>query len=90
MPHDSEPKFRRDYTKDQLRGRHHLTLTPASLNEAFLAECDRQRRVPSDMIRIILEDRYIKEVSVDVDVHYPKSVDVNPRSTTKSRKQEVA
>lgn len=50
-------KFKREFTKDQLRGKHHVTLTP-QLNEAFLHECDEQRRGPSDMIRIILEDRY--------------------------------
>lgn len=84
MTHASEPKFRREYTKDQLKGRHHLTLTPPELNETFLKECDRERRVPSDMIRIILEDRYASEVQ------YPKSVEVKPHGVVQPRKREVA
>lgn len=54
----AETKFRREYSKEQLRGKHHITLTPPELNEAFLRECDAERRVPADLIRIILEDRY--------------------------------
>jgi hypothetical protein len=84
MPHGNEPKFRREYTKDQLKGRHHLTLTPPELNETFLKECDRERRGPSDMIRIILEDRYASEV------HYPKSVDAKPHGGERPSKREVA
>lgn len=58
-------KFRREFTKDQLKGRHHLTLTPPELNEVFLRECDRERRGPSDMLRIILEDRYANKVRIN-------------------------
>lgn len=84
MPHANEPKFRRSFTKQQLSGKHHISLIPAELNMAFLSECDRERRVPADMIRIILEDRYASEV------HYPKSVDVKPHGAEQPRKREVA
>lgn len=67
MPRDKLPQFRREFTKDQRAGKHHATLT-TELNKYFLAECDKQRRGPSDLIRLILEDRYASEV------HYPKSI----------------
>lgn len=72
MPQESEPKYRRQYTKDQLKGRHHLTLQPSDLNEAFLEECTLKDRNPSDLLRVILKERYSSEV------HYPKSVEVKP------------
>jgi predicted anti-sigma-YlaC factor YlaD len=84
----TEPKFRREFTKDQLAGKHHAKLTE-ELNKAFLQECDAQRRGPSDMIRVILEDRYAAEI------HYPKSVEVEvdmtpPQRAERHRKREVA
>lgn len=65
-----EAKFKREFSKEQLRGKHHITLIPPELNEAFLQECAAERRVPADMLRIILEDRYSK-----VETHYPKTVE---------------
>jgi len=60
---DGDGMFKREFTKDQLAGKHHAKLTP-ELNKAFLLECDRERRAPSDMLRIILEDRYGEKVIV--------------------------
>jgi hypothetical protein len=84
MPRASEPQFRREFTKMQLRGKHHINIIPPELNKAFLEECEKQRRVPADLIRIILEDRYSAEV------HYPKSVDVHPHGFERPGKREVA
>ncbi len=84
MSHEAEtPKFRREFTKLQLRGKHHLTLTPPELNAAFLRECEEKRRVPADLMRIILEDRYTSVV------HYPKKVDVKPQGTSIDTKPNV-
>ena len=84
MSRTSEPKFRREFTKMQLRGKHHINIIPAELNKAFLAECEKQRRVPADLIRIILEDRYAAEV------RYPKSVEGKPHGGERTGKREVA
>jgi hypothetical protein len=84
MSRDNESRFARAYTKDQLKGRHHLTLTPPELNKAFLAECTKRDRVPSDLLRIILKERYSAEV------HYPESVEVSPRGGERTGKREVA
>ena len=82
--HAGGVKFKREFTKDQLRGKHHATL-PLDLNVAFLAECDAQRRGPSDMIRIILEDRYASEI------HYPNSVEAKPHGgEARPGKRDVA
>lgn len=88
MPVDNDAKFRREFTADQLKGRHHITITPPALNAAFLEDCARQRRVPADLIRIMLEDRYANEISEEV--HYPKSVEAKPHGGERSRKHEVA
>ncbi len=68
----------------QLRGKHHINIIPPELNQAFLEECEKERRVPADLIRIILEDRYLSEV------HYPKAIDVKPHESPKIAKREVA
>lgn len=83
MSHDSDLKYRRKFTKDQLKGRHHITITP-ELNMKFLEECEKERRVPADWLRIILEDRYSSEV------HYPKSVEGKPHGVERQDKREVA
>lgn len=76
--------FRREFTKDQLAGKHHAKLTP-DLNKAFLEECDKERRGPSDMLRIILEDRYSA-----TEVHYPNSVSAKPHVAERPHKREIA
>lgn len=80
---NNQGKFRRGFSKEQLRGKHHITLTP-ELNEAFLRECDAERRIPADLIRIILEDRYSRNK-----VRSPYSVDVQPRGGA-AQKRDIA
>jgi len=75
-------RFQPGFSKDAMRGRHFFTLRP-DLNEAFLVECATERRDPTDLIRIILEDRYSK-----VETNYPKTVEV--REDAKPTKRNVA
>jgi len=80
--------LRREFTKDQLAGKHHAKLYP-ELNKMFLDECGKLRRGPSDLFRIILEDRYY-----GTEVHYPASVEAKPhnneRRTRPRKNTEVA
>jgi hypothetical protein len=74
------PKFEREFTAEQLKGKYHLNLYPEALNQAFLDECRKWDRAPADLLRIILKERYTGE-----EIHYPLSVDVSPK-----RKRDVA
>ncbi len=67
----------------QLRGKHHINIVPPELNKAFLEECTLKDRVPADLLRIILKERYASEV------HYPKSVEGKPHGIERQEKREV-
>lgn len=64
-------KLRRGFTKNHLQGKHFFTLAK-DLNEPFLRECEKERRGPADLIRIILEDRYANAVG------HVKSIEIRP------------
>lgn len=68
----------------QLRGKHHINIVPPELNKAFLEECTRKDRVPADLLRIILKERYASEV------HYPTSIEVKPHGLKHPAKGEAA
>lgn len=80
-----DPRYKHiRFTQGQLDGKQHVKLT-ADLNEIFLTECDRTRRKPADMLRIILEDHY-KAITI-----LAKDVKIEPHNKNgASEKRDVA
>jgi hypothetical protein len=77
-----QSRFQQKFAKDALRGRHFFSLSE-ELNKELLRECHSKRRDPADLIRIILEDRYLAVKTSD-------SVEVERHGQRKSSASEAA
>lgn len=62
----NDEDLKRRFSKTELSGRHFLTLKE-DLNKRFLRDCCEQRRTTQDMLRIIIEDRYMTKEEILAD-----------------------